>query len=219
VFGDGRVIVVGPSILMFPGPALPNLQEFRVSRAGLRGILGEARLAGLLADPPPDYGDPGVTDQPTTTVTVRAGTTSSQVQVYALDFPGSAALDGEQVKNRLLLSRFIKVVSDADALHEFVERGSERRYTPTALAVIIRPSDTTSGDTHAWPLEDLGATGAPYGRLPDARCKVYDRGQLAAVLEAARSARAGDLWESAGATYALDFVPLLPDQQSCDDVR
>jgi hypothetical protein len=52
VFGDGRVIIVGPTTLQFPGPALPNLQEFRVSRAGLRGILGEARYAGLLADEP-----------------------------------------------------------------------------------------------------------------------------------------------------------------------
>jgi hypothetical protein len=219
VFGNGRVIIVGPSILMIPGPALPNLQEFRVSRAGLRGIVGEARLAGLLADPPLDYGDIGVTDQATTTVTVRAGATTRQVQVYALEFTGATTLDGEQVKNRLLLSRFIDRIGDPDALHDFVEPGTERRYTPSALAVITRPSATTSGDTHAWPLDDLATAGAPYSRLPDARCKVYDRGQLAAVFEAARMARAGDLWETAGATYAVEFFPLLPDQRGCEDLE
>ena len=36
VYGDGRVITLGPTTLEFPGPALPNLQEFRVTGAGTR---------------------------------------------------------------------------------------------------------------------------------------------------------------------------------------
>jgi hypothetical protein len=219
VFGDGRVVVVGPSILVFPGPALPNLQEFRISRAGLRGVLAEARQAGLLADPPPDYGNPGVTDQPTTTVTVHAGGITRDVQVYALDFEAAAPLEAKQIKNRLLLLRFIEMIGDPDALHDFVEPGSERRYTPTALAVIIRPAEPTGDEPRAWPLDDLATAGTAYGRLPDARCKVYDHGQLAAVLDAARPASAGDLWASAGATYTLEFRPLLPDQRGCDDLE
>lgn len=210
VYGDGRVIILGPTILEFPGPALPNVQEFRVSRAGLKGIVGEARNAGLLAQPPPEYGDVGITDQPTTTVTVRDGRATSTVSVYALDFTGATALTNEQVKNRLLLSRFVAMVGDPDALHDFVV-DDVRRYQPEALAVLVRRAETTGGDTHEWPLDDLA----------DARagCLVVSGDDLTAVLEAARSARGGDRWESAGATYDLEFRPLLPDQHDCEDLE
>ena len=88
VFGGGRVVVTGPTALQYPGPALPNVQEFRVTRAGLARILETARAAGLLDDAVPDYGDPGVTDQATTTVTVRADGITRRVDVYALGFRG-----------------------------------------------------------------------------------------------------------------------------------
>ena len=60
--------------------------------------------------------------------------------------------------------------------------------------------------------------GDPYERLVGATCKVFDRGQLAAVLEAARPARDGERWESAGASYNLEFRPLLPDERGCEDL-
>jgi hypothetical protein len=216
VFGDGRVIITGPTTLEFPGPALPNLQEFRVSSDGLTRILDEAGAAGLLDDPPPDYGDAGITDQPTTTVTVRADGATHRVDVYALDF--TDGLTAEQRGRRERLNRFIQLIGDPDALRDFVVTGT-RRYQPTALAVIIRASDTTDTETRPWPLDDLADAGVPYRRLPGARCKVFYRGQLAAALDAARTAREGDLWESAGATYTLQFRPLLPDQRGCDDLE
>jgi hypothetical protein len=138
--------------------------------------------------------------------------------VYALDIAAEGFLTGEQVKNRLLLTRFIEMVGDPDALHDFVVTGSSLRYQASALAVVIRPSDSTEGDAHAWPLGDLANTSAPYPRLADARCVVFESNDLATVLEAARPARGGDPWESAGATYSLEFFPLLPDQHGCDDL-
>jgi hypothetical protein len=214
VFGDGRVIIIGPTTLEFPGPALPNLQEFRLTRDGLRRIVDEARNAGLLDDPPPDYGNAGVTDQRTTTVTVYVDGTTRRVDVYALDF--SDGLTTKQRENRERLSRFIQLAGDPDAMREVVVPGSTRRYEPTALAVIVRPSRSTEGETRAWPLGDLADVGTPYRRLPAARCTVLDRGQLAAVLGAARAARDGDRWESAGAFYELQFRPLLPDERGCE---
>jgi hypothetical protein len=181
VFGDGRVVVVGPTTLEFPGPALPNLQEFRVNDDGLARILRAARDAGLLADESPDYGDPGVTDQTTTTVTVRA--------------------DG-------VTRRFIELAGDAGALGDDVVHGSTRRYDPAAVAVLVRPSDTTDGDMHAWPLGDLAGTD----------CVVLSGIDATTALDAARTAREGDAWQSAGATYSVVFRPLLPDEHTCDDV-
>jgi hypothetical protein len=209
VFGDGRVVVVGPTTLEFPGPALPNLQEFRVTDDGVTRILRAAREAGLLDDAAADYGDPGVTDQATTTVTVRTDGRTREVEVYALGFKGRVSgVTPEQSENRDRVERFIELTGDAGALGDDVVVGSERRYEPTALAVLARPSETTDDDTDAWPLGDLAGTG----------CTIFTGDDLGVLLDAARDAHEGDLWTAAGASYRLSFRPLLPDERTCDDV-
>ena len=86
--------------------------------------------------------------------------------------------------------------------------GSERRYETTSLAVLVRPTDTTDGDVHAWPLGDLG----------DTRCVVLTGADAATAIAAARGTSDGDAWTSAGASYDLDFRPLLPDEHDCGDL-
>jgi hypothetical protein len=206
VFGDGRVVVVGPTTLEFPGPALPNLQEFRVTGDGVGKIIDEGRDAGLLDDPPPDYGDPGITDQPTTTVTVRIDGRSRTIDVSALNF--SDGVTAAQRENRRRLTNFIELAGDPVVLLPVVVPGSTRRYAPVAVAALVRPSDATSGDTHAWPLGDLAGTD----------CVVLTGGDVTTAVEAARTAREGDAWESAGATFNVVFRPLLPDERTCEDV-
>jgi hypothetical protein len=207
VFGDGRVITIGPTTLEYPGPALPNLQEFRLTRTGLAHVIDGARDAGLLDDPPPDFGDPGVTDQSTTTVTVSVDERTRRVNVYALGF--SDGLTRDQRENRARLDRFIQLAADPHALLPFVVPASERRYEPGALAVLVRPSDATDGDVHAWPLGDLAGTD----------CVVLTGGDVTTAVQAERTAREGDAWESAGATYTVTFRPLLPDEHTCEDVN
>jgi len=206
VFGDGRVVVVGPTTLEFPGPALPNLQEFRVTGDGLGKIIDAGRDAGLLDDPPPDYGDPGITDQPTTTVTVRVDGRSRTVDVYALNF--SDGVTAAQRENRKRLTNFIELAGDPDALLPAVVPGSTRRYGPAGVAVLVRPSDATTGDARTWPLGDLAGTD----------CLVLSGNDVTTVLDAARTAHEGDAWQSAGTTYDVVFRPLLPDERTCDDV-
>jgi hypothetical protein len=206
VFGDGRVITIGPTTLEFPGPAVPNLQEFRLIRAGLAHVIDGARDSGLLDDPPPDFGDPGVTDQSTTTVTVSVGERTRRVNVYALGFSDGLTLD--QRENRSRLDRFIQLAADPDALLPFVVPGSTRRYDPVAVAALVRPSDATDGDTHVWPL----------GGLAGSECFVLGGSDAAAALDAARTAREGDAWQSAGATYTVTFRPLLPGERTCADL-
>jgi hypothetical protein len=209
VFGDGRVVVIGPTALQYPGPALPNLQEFRVTRAGLARILETARAAGLLDDAVPDYGDPGVTDQATTTVTVRADGITRRVDVYALGFRGRVSgVTPEQSEQRDRLQQFIELAGDAGALGDDVVAGSERRYEPTALAVRVEPADASDGETHGWPLGDLAG----------AECAVHRGADVARALDVARTAHEGDAWESAGATYTVTFRPLLPDERTCADL-
>jgi len=195
VFGDGRVITIGPTTLEYPGPALPNLQAFGLTREGLARIVDEGRNAGLLDDPPPDYGDPGITDQSTTTITVSVGDRRRRVDVYALGFSDGLTVD--QRENRERLDRFIQTAGDPDALRPFIVPGSERRYHPGALAVLARPTEATDADGHAWPLGDLAGTD----------CVVLTGNDATTALDAARTAHDGDTWTSAGATYDLDFRP------------
>jgi hypothetical protein len=206
VFADGRVIIEGPRTLEYPGPALPNLREFRLTRIGLDLVVDEARAAGLLDDPPPDYGDAGITDQPTTTVTVRVEGKTRQVNVYALEFDDG--LTAEQRENRRRLLQFIGFAGHPHGVGVHVVPGSTRRYEPAAVAVRIHPSDTTEGDTHAWPLGDLAGT----------ECTVVSGAELPAVLDEVGTAREDVRWQSAGESYQLHFRPLLPDEQTCDDV-
>jgi hypothetical protein len=87
-------------------------------------------------------------------------------------------------------------------------RRGEPRYEPTALAVLVRSSDATDGDTHAWPLGDLTGTD----------CVVLTGADVATASAAARGTNDGHVWESAGATYTVPFRPLLPDERTCADL-
>jgi hypothetical protein len=128
VFADGRVIIEGPRALGYPGPALPSLREFRLTRVGLDLVVDEARAAGLLDDPPPDYGHAGITDQPTTTVTVRVEGTTRQVDVYALEFDDGLTIEQRESRRRLL--QFIGFAGHPHGVGVHVVPGSTRRYEP-----------------------------------------------------------------------------------------
>ena len=39
LYGDGRLIIEGPQIEIYPGPALPNLLVTRISEDGVQAIL------------------------------------------------------------------------------------------------------------------------------------------------------------------------------------
>ena len=92
-------------------------------------------------------------------MTVRADGVTRRLEVYALGFKGRVSgVTPEQSENRRRLEQFVDLVGDAGALGDDVVAGSERRYQPTALAALARPSETTDGDTHAWPLGDLAGT-------------------------------------------------------------
>jgi hypothetical protein len=221
VYGDGRIVMVGPTTLEFPGAALPNLQEGRLTEDEVQELLRAAERAGLLDPEPPQYGEPLVTDLPTTVVTVAAGGDEHRVAVYALDYQDDTGLSREHRDARRRLRDLVRGI-DADAV--------DRRYRPEAMAVFVRPGDAQddADSTGArpppavqeWPLGDLAGAGDPYGDSdPLTRCLVVSSADLDTVLAAAEQATAETRWASGGNAYALVFRPLLPDEHGCDDLE
>lgn len=218
VYGDGRAIVIGPTTLEFPGAALPNLQQGRLGDDALEELVRSAFTAGLLDDDPPDYGEPAITDQATTVVTVHAGDVERTVSVYGLrsEEEGSG-LTPEQRAARERLRDFLDVV-DADVATEF--------YEAEAVAVLVRPyradeapDPSLAAEPRQWPLGDLADAGEPYAGLEDTRCLAVDGADAQTVLDAAADSREGDPWRAGDADYALVFRPLLPDETGCADLE
>ena len=208
IFGDGRIVTIGPTIAISPGPALPNLGQGQLEDHDLDAILAAADDAGLLGDEPPDYGEVAVSDSPTTVVTVDDGE-EHEVSVYALGFDDG--LSGDQKAAREQLSDFIASLP-TDSV--------SAPYRPTRVAVLFRPyvtDELPAAGQETWPLDDLAGAGDDTGR-GDFRCLLVKGDDVSTVLAAADGASAGARWRSGDADYFVVFRPLLPDEQTCADL-
>ncbi len=222
LFGDGRLIVEGPVIEIYPGPAMPNLQVSRLTEEAVQAILAEAEKAGLLGEDA-SYDYPCVADLPTTTFTVVSEGQTHTVTAYALGFEeGTTAACGDaeiDVEARAKLLDFSRKLGD---LQSWLPEGSfsaEEQYTPTEMRVYVRPyvgNPELEQAAVPWPLEgSLADFGKPDGNLDETRCGVVSGADLETLLPEAYAANELTPWTSDGANYALIFRPLLPDEHTC----
>jgi hypothetical protein len=222
LFGDGRLIVEGPVIEIYPGPAMPNLQVSRLTEEAVQAILEEARAAGLLGeDASYDYGC--IADAPTTTFTVVADGGTHTVSAYALGFEqgttggcGGAPVDTEA---RAKLFAFSTRLGDLRSWLPEGSIGAEEQYTPDEIRVYVRPYVGTpelEQQPVDWPFAGpLSSFGKPDGNLDETRCGVVSGTDLELLLPEAYAANELTPWTSDGADYGLIFRPLLPDEHAC----
>jgi hypothetical protein len=112
VRADGEVVIARPATVVGAENA-PEPIVLHVNERGLQRVLRTAEKAGLLAASPPDVGEPGVTDQGTTSIQVTAGTVDRTVSVYALLLKaGDASVTPAQRDARRALRRLIHRVAD-----------------------------------------------------------------------------------------------------------
>lgn len=241
IFGDGRVVVTGPVTEQYPPYALPNLLTGTLPRAEVEQLIQEASDAGLLGRPL-DFGQPGVTDLPTTTVTVatlppclpdrKCGVAQHVQEAYALGYQpagGDRALTAAQREARDRLRAF---VDDATAAATTV---ATEPYRASEVAVFVRTApdgiDDGVAPGHAeWPLGDLAGLGTPIGGPgvdTSYRCAVLAGTDAERALAAAAGASSITRWRSTdpapgtAATkpirpeYLIVFRPLLPDEHAC----
>lgn len=223
LYGDGRLLVEGPQIEIYPGPAMPNLQVSRVTEEAIQAILEEARSAGLLgADASYDF--PCVTDLPTTTFTVAAEGVTHTVSAYALGFdegsePVSCGDFEVDVEARAQLSEFWRKLGDLRSWLPEGSIGAEEPYTPSEMRVYVQPyrSDPQLEQSAVqWPLDGpLGSFGDQDPNLTDIRCGVVGGADLQVLLPEALAANELTPWTSGGEQHGLIFRPLLPDEHTC----
>jgi len=216
LYGDGTVIVTGPVIAIYPGPAMPNLQTTRIPEEAVQEILSAAQEAGLFTNGV-DYGQPGITDIPTTTIIVNAGGKSYRSDIYALGMEaGAGGLTMEQQQARAVIN---DLVGKLGVLADYVPGEIEwTEYAYTQLKVFsmavdpsAAPDDEVKPNELVWPLGDLSTLGQavpPEGY----RSVVVSGDDLAKLKPLLADATQITLWTSGDRRYNLSFRPLLPDE-------
>ena len=221
LFGDGTLIVPGPQIEIYPGPALPNLIATPVSEEGIQAILEAARDAGL-TDGDANYGDDCIADAANTVFTTNADGQTSVVSAYALDVgePAGTCGNRKDADARAKLAAFQAMLTDLQSWLPDGSLGTERPYDPTEMRVFALPYQADPElpqDPIEWPLDgSLDGFGEPIDGAPaDTRCGVVTGEELATLLSAAGDANGLTPWTSGGTDYHLILRPLLPDEHTC----
>jgi hypothetical protein len=217
LYGDGRIIVQGPMIEIYPQPLLPNLRIMRVTPSEIQTILAEADKAGLLG-PDASYSAGGIADAPTTIFTVTVDGKTHRISAYAL-------MDGVQAENeadeaaRAKLMDFDRKIGDLDTLLGRPVTDKEA-FEPTGIRVLVSRAgdDDTAGvepNRIAWPLADDPATAGQNTNVPTTRCVLATGQDLATFLDAAKQATTITRWTYGSLEYSVMVRPLLPDETGC----
>jgi hypothetical protein len=218
LYGDGRLIMPGAQIEIYPGPAMPSLQVTRVTEAGMQRILRAARSAGLLG-PDRHYDYQGIMDAGTTTFTVNAGGAIHRISAVALsEGQDLSRVPEDEREPRRLMAAFQQDLSDVRGRLGADVAGPDEPYVPTAIRIVAMKSDPKGADDPNmvkivdWPLADLATFGEP--RLSaTVRCGDLTGADLEKVRAVLTSSHQLTFWRSGGRFYQFQLRPLLPDEQ------
>lgn len=151
--GDGRVIVPGAQIDLFPGPALPAVNERKLTAAGIQTVLKELARTGLFGASVEYRGAQNVVaDAADTVFTLHADGRDVTVTVYALgtlDPTGNTqGISAAELAAHRTLQQVVERLGNLDA---WVPAGewadsSWHPYQPGALRVVVRNADADPPD-------------------------------------------------------------------------
>jgi hypothetical protein len=222
LYGDGTVIrpvVSGADVAQAPN--VTPLETIKLDEAGIQKLLEQAKSAGLLAPGTVDYGDMGalgVSDMPTTSVTLNAGGVAASHDAYGLMFapsePPAGTLTQAQLDARAALRGFVALTEQQDS--------AATAYAPTRLAVWVAPAlaqPTGDSEPIVWPLATApSVSDTPGAEGIDFRCSVVEGDDVATLVDAVQQAPAGAQWIAAAdrnATFQVVVRALLPDEAGC----
>ncbi|MDQ2940803.1 MAG: hypothetical protein M3R05_01285 [Chloroflexota bacterium] len=230
--GDGRVLVPGAQIEIFPGPALPSIQERRLTEAGIQAILRAVAQTGLFkADLDLRGANAMVADASDTVFTLHADAREVTVSVYALGMLDVTNPPPGLSRNELLAHRALTTLDQQlQSLEQWLPADAWadtgwKPYQPEALRLHVRNADAEPPDAggglppqapRAWPIAgDPVSFGKPMssGNL---RCGVVAGAVGATWLAELRQSNQLTRWTAGGHRYSIIPRPLLPhEERSC----
>ncbi len=219
LYGDGTVIVEGPTIEIYPAPALPNLIRFRLSEDGVQAVLQAARDAGLM-DGDASYDYPCITDVPTTVFTTTADGRTSVVSAYALGDADAGSCPGVDASARAALFAFQGKLGDLASWLPAGSIGAEEPYVADEVRIHVFPY-TGRPDLPQEPIDWPLATGLDaFGDETSndagvSRCGAVSGSDLETLRPLMGGANEITPWVSDGAEHRLVLRPLLPDEHGC----
>jgi hypothetical protein len=210
LYDDGRVIVQGPQIEIYPGPSLPNLQVTHITQAGIDQVLAWAEEAGLHG-PDRQLGEP-MMDVGNTVFTVVSPDGTHQTSVTDTSTSGAEVGAVVQFQNVML---DLRTYLPNDVV------GEDEPYAFDRLRLISFAADPTTIDpqlsrTVEWPLaQPISALGGSLSEPANYRCALIEGEDVQALMPLFQNANELTVWQSEDTLYQFYLHPLLPDEEAC----
>ena len=219
VYSDGTRLSPGAQIAIYPGPALPAIQQGQLSDDDVATIVDAAREAGLDANDV-DYGEPPVADAGDTVVTVTIDGetyTHTATALGLVDEPGVVDLGGsvltdEQIANRAALAGFVDEVSSIPAGEgDLYEADRYRLWVQPAAEVDTGrvDEDNIEPKTVEWTVDDVV--------LAASDCLPVEGDAAAEVAALLAGTDSLTRFDDGGTTWAVVARPVLPHEPTCPD--
>jgi hypothetical protein len=212
ILADGTAFTGGAVPAIFPGPALNPVSTGTVPVDELAELLERADEAGLL-DGAIDFGQPGVTDLPTTSITLVVDGQTYSHDIYALGVEqgglgDEVGLSADQIDLRRFAASFLEEVS------ALVSSEADQIYEPEAYQVLSLEVDPSQVGADVppneldWPFADIA--------LGQAECADVEGDDAATFRELLTQATQITIWrDAAGGTYQLTVRARLPFDDTC----
>ncbi len=186
LLGDGRVIVPGAQIDIFPGPALPAVNVRKLTEEGVQLVLKEVAGTGLFGSSAEFRAAQNfVADAGDTIFTLHAEGKDVTITVYGLgtfDAPGNyPGVSAEELGANQALSRLAQQLGNLDAMvaaSAWADAGWQP-YEPEALRLLIRNADADPPDESGignalidWPVDSDPTTFGEATSDGERRCGV-----------------------------------------------
>jgi hypothetical protein len=226
LLGDGRIIVPGAQIDIFPGPALPAVDVRQLTEAGVQSVLRAVAATGQFAASAEWRGAQGfVADAGDTVFTLNAEGRTVTVSVYGLgtftadDPPPN--MPAAEVPVHRALSRLLEQLTPPDGWLPAAAwaRQTPQPYVADALRLLVRNADADPPDESgidnqelAWPTEDDPATFGEPTLGGDYRCGVVTDEAAAAWYATLSNANQLTRFTAGDHRYQVSVRPLLPDE-------
>ena len=230
LLGDGRVIMLGPQTLEFPGPALPPLIERTLTEEGVQELLGAIEATNLFTSDLELAGAQGVVaDAANTIFRLDAAGRQVTVSVYGLgtltpDMDPPPGMSSSELEAHRILTELNDALMTVDTWLPGSVWESEgwQPYEPEALRLYVRDATgepVEGGDVPAqvrdWPTDDDPAT---FGEEEEffgngTRCGVVEGEDAATWLAELNAATVTTRWTTDGDNrFSVMARPVLPHE-------